>query len=361
MKYQSRQHVIEAAQAAGSSAQTFRGAARYLIAQVANVTPLHRRGEWVHPWSRKVPGYRSWHTCAVMTPRDRWEPLRRVERMQAKAEAMCAALGLWPLDTTLEHLADVESRARIVVPLGAKHAVELDKTVHAMHPRRQNWLRPAAVADNRPPCCIDLDMGRYSSRCTYTHWQYRPTVGSYAVIIAGNTHTLYVCAGKKASLKAPRGYRWDRDANGLRIVSLTDRRKDYHPDSDDLRSYDARALAKKATDLFARRQAEARQAREELRLDKLSADERTKLIAKAEREGCMVCLADSLRAGNCRAGTEAFAQRHNLDPRRHYKPTQLLRIANGQADRVKLAVAVALRRHRHEMTVGYALLDEHRA
>ena len=54
------------------------------------------------------------------------------------------------------------------------------------------------------------------------------------------------------------------------------------------------------------------------------------------------------------------SRRHDLDPRRHYAPTQLLALANGDTRRVAAVVSVALRRHREEMARGYALLSDHR-
>ena len=51
MKYQTKQAAIEAAQAMGSAAQTYRGAARYLVARAINTVPLYQRGE-KRLWSR---------------------------------------------------------------------------------------------------------------------------------------------------------------------------------------------------------------------------------------------------------------------------------------------------------------------
>jgi hypothetical protein len=44
MKYTSKKQAIEAAQAAGSTAKTFAGAAKYLVARARNATPLEKRG-----------------------------------------------------------------------------------------------------------------------------------------------------------------------------------------------------------------------------------------------------------------------------------------------------------------------------
>ncbi|MCK9172019.1 MAG: hypothetical protein RBR03_09025 [Desulfuromonas thiophila] len=343
MKYQSKSHAIESAKVAGSSAKTFAGAARYLVAQARNSTQLHKRGK------RSLVGNRG---AAAL--RD----LPRL-RLAQKADARALQLGVWRRDDAMEQLASVDAQVRVSVPLGTKTADQLREKAHAANTRLKNWDRPEETT--RPKCdqVETIDHGRYSSRCTFKHLTYRPTVTSCAVISAGGKLRYEYANESPAWLAPPRGYHWDRDQNGVRLVSLSDSRKDYHPDSDDLRSYDARSLARKITALFKQRREQARINAENLRLEKLSASEQTRLIAKAEREGCVVCLRDSIKAGNCRAGSVAFAQRHNLDPAKHYRPSKLLRIANGDAQRVKLVVAVALRRHRHEMAAGYCLLEDH--
>lgn len=343
MKYQSRQSVITTAQKLGSSAKTFAGAARYLISVACNSTPLHKRGESPLVGNRGATALRD---------------LPRL-RLAQKADARALQLGVWRRDDALEQLASVNAQVRVSVPLGKKTADDVREKAHTANPRLKNWDHPEETTYPEYDQVETIDHGRYSSQCTYRRLTYRPTVTSCAVISAGGKLRYESAKEQPTWLAPPRGYRWDRDQNGVRLVSLSDSRKDYHPDSDDLRSYDARSLARKISALFSQRREQARINAEHLRLEKLSASEQTRLIAKAEREGCTVCLRDSLRAGNCRAGSVAFAQWHKLDPAKHYRPSQLLRIANGDAHRVKLAVAVALRRHRHEMAAGYCLLEDH--
>ena len=80
---------------------------------------------------------------------------------------------------------------------------------------------------------------------------------------------------------------------------------------------------------------------------------------KAQMEGVWVCLADALRAGNCKAGCLAFAERHQISASKHYPAPALLDMANGEAGRVRLAITAASIRHRKEMEQGFALLEEH--
>ena len=147
--------------------------------------------------------------------------------------------------------------------------------------------------------------------------------------------------GRKITVTLPEGIRWDIDVNGLRAVRGRD---DYHIDADDLLMADPLAQITLLLDKNAalRRETELRQAAEQ-----------------AENEGVYVCLADSLRAGNCRAGSESFASRHHLDTRKHYPALELLKQANGDGQRVKLAITAAKLRHSREMAQGFALLTEH--
>lgn len=142
----------------------------------------------------------------------------------------------------------------------------------------------------------------------------------------------------------PEGYRWAIDEVG--VAAFDPEGHEFHPMSRDIARRDAAAhIVAQITELAAKRLADTRAAES---------------VERAELEGAMICLRDSLRAGNCEAGTRNFAVRHGLDPARHYSPSALLRVANGDSHRVRLAVAVGLRRHRHEMAQGFALLEDHR-
>ncbi len=85
------------------------------------------------------------------------------------------------------------------------------------------------------------------------------------------------------------------------------------------------------------------------------------LLDSGRADNTYVCFADSLRAGNCRQGTETFAVKHHLDSRRHYTSRELLPICNGDARFVRAAILAALRRERAEEQRGFALLSEHQA
>lgn len=142
---------------------------------------------------------------------------------------------------------------------------------------------------------------------------------------------------------APEGMRWDIDEHGLRLVSA---RGDYHPSATDFLAQDP--VAECVANL--NRLADVR--------EKAEAEARAEIAAARDVE---VCLADSLRAGNCLAGSLAFAESRGLDTRRHFAPALLIRLGGDSLLRVRLAVRAAVTRHRAEMERGYSVLAEHRA
>jgi hypothetical protein len=201
----------------------------------------------------------------------------------------------------------------------------------------------------------DIDCGRYSSRCRYTHYTYRPYVGSWARLEASGSLAYYygACWRTPSILPPPHGYRWDRDSQGLRLVSASHPDRDYHPDSDDLRNYARSAIRGKLLALAAKR----KEGTEEL--ESLTPEQWAYRIKRAIREGVKVCLVDALKAGNCLTGTMSFVGQHHLDPRKHYRPDVLMRVAGDKASRVRLVIIHAISRNREEIKRGYALLADH--
>lgn len=248
----------------------------------------------------------------------------------------------------------------VTIPLG-QACGEIMERARAAYPQRKNWEGVRAVADEiKNGWRVEtIDNGRYSSRCAYRHYSYRVEVRS-AAIVRPEKLLFWFAAGRAKIIRAPRGYHWDEDANGARLVSNSHPSDDYHPTADDLLAKTPRQLVAALKANAKARKEQERQARLADRATKREKQQQAALLRKAEREGATVCVADSLRAGNCLAGTLTWASRHGLDTRRHYAPSQLLAVANGDASRVSLVVAVALRRHRTEMDRGFAIVAEHR-
>lgn len=121
---------------------------------------------------------------------------------------------------------------------------------------------------------------------------------------------------------------------------------DYHPSLPELFARDA--VAHICAD-YARLKASRAAARAELARNQ-------RALAEAEQRGVRVGLSDSLAAGNCEAGTRAFAARNGLDLTRWYSPAVLMQRAHGDAQRVRLAILAACRRHDRLAETGAEML-----
>ena len=177
----------------------------------------------------------------------------------------------------------------------------------------------------------------------YERAQHDNYVRSFGLISEDRQTLHYALHTTEYALTLPTGSRWDIDTNGVKAVTGPD---DYHVRAEDL-------VAKNAVEIILGKIAANAATREQMAAQKA--------VEAAEMAGVYVCLADSLRSGNCRAGSESFAIRHGLDPRRHYSAGELLAMGNGDTGRVRLAIRAATNRHNQEIERGYALLTDHSA
>lgn len=223
--------------------------------------------------------------------------------------------------------------------------------------KKRNWRYP--ISTFTPSCIRTHNEGRYSSRCRYTRWTYTPEIESWGTITTPSS--LYVSIDTHDGLfqedvQAPRGWHWALDADGIALVSNTDARVNYHPVSTDfLVDRPSFAMARTARENAKKRRALARVARK----DQADARAFARLVRDAERQGCRVCPKDSMVAGNCHAGTMAWADRHSIHAD-HAMPTAVLSADPGN-DRVKIALLMAIRRHHREMAQGFSVLADHTA
>lgn len=243
---------------------------------------------------------------------------------------------------------------RVAVPLGSR---SFASDYRAQFPRLREWSL-GEIATTSGAVFSTKEIGSNSDWNKRSTFQRGVLVQSYATC-QDFGEAILVLAGKEHRIKAPRGYRWDIDKNGLLLRAKSDRRADYHPTATELLGPVA-AIVGKLKENFATRKAAARAAKAKARETKAKETQRLEAIKRAETEGATVCLRDSVRAGNCLAGSVTWAQNHGLDSSRHYRPSEVLSLANGDASRVALVVTLALKRHREEMDRGFAVLEEHR-
>lgn len=242
---------------------------------------------------------------------------------------------------------------RVAVAVTGGQAVGVVSVARGWYPRRQNWDSVAAttepITNARGVTVADIDHGKYSGRCTYTYYTYEPRVESWAILLGSTLRYHY--RGQCYQIRTPHGYRWDVDSLGLRLVSLAHPADDYHVGSGDLLTDDDKPQALRTITSRLRYNADCRRddaKREADEKRRTRADEKRARIAirLAEKAGCRVSVADSISVGNCEAGTIRWATQHGLDPQRAYKPSELIKIANGDGHRVARVVRQAIRRHK---------------
>jgi hypothetical protein len=213
--------------------------------------------------------------------------------------------------------------------------------------RKQNVTSPQAGLTPTHP--ETLDLGKYSSRCNYTHYEYRLVVESFGRVCFDGRELYVRIDGTAKRLRAPKGWRWQIDRNG---IGISNGRDDFHPTAREI----SEGMAVRQMVGGAIRNGKTRRAAQ--RAAKLDAQRKIDVIKRAEREGAMVLVDDSRAAGNCLAGTLNWMQSHGLKDAKFVPPSMLLKIANGDASRIAVVVAAALRRHAAQMRDGYCVLTK---
>ena len=175
----------------------------------------------------------------------------------------------------------------------------------------------------------------------------RYSVRSVAVIDPQDDRNVLHLLHKTANVvRLPEGWRWRLDRLGLAAVGPDE--TDYHPT--------AGVLLGGAGAVVACAQVEAATRRG------VVVDEQLRAALEAGNADPLVCAADSLRAGNCRAGTLAWAGLAALPIDRHVPASVLRRLGQtaGEESRVRLACIAALKREEKEKEKGYCLVTDHR-
>ena len=139
---------------------------------------------------------------------------------------------------------------------------------------------------------------------------------------------------------APAGHVWVFDKNGVALANTVSRQDRYHLTSTEMQSAsDTWLVGKVAQAHTVRLRAEAQKA-----------------VDETEIKGIMVHFQDSIDAGNCQAGTIAWAERHRIDISRAYEASELLRLADeDDLGRVRLVIRHAIIRNKREAEEKAAL------
>lgn len=150
---------------------------------------------------------------------------------------------------------------------------------------------------------------------------------------------------------APKGMMFRKDENGILLRRLSDQ-MDYHPNSTEWLAKNFATVVRQQMATNWRKRQEAKQATRKLAKDRAE-QTRIRTIYERELNTTMVRVEDSRRAGNCVAGTLAFAERKLGLSREEVvagsyllavPAPKLLRVANGDQTRVESAIWAAWQR-----------------
>lgn len=216
--------------------------------------------------------------------------------------------------------------------------------------RGYNWSISASLSPSRVAHTDGETLWKNGRAVKYTRAENDNQIRSFALIQNNGTKLAVMFHETEYALTAPAGYVWDKDLNGIKLVDVNNRADDYHPSAQEC--FEAQRDESAGIVAAIQRNKNIRQQE----IAKLRAE-------KADAEGVFVCLADSLRGGNCLTGSLGFASRAELSTKRHISAEALMEAAvkvGENMGRVRLAISQAIHRHRREMAQGFALLSEHK-
>ena len=192
------------------------------------------------------------------------------------------------------------------IPVYVQETVAVRRLVGKLAGRKQN-LEPVepTTAESR---LLTTNCGRYSSRCSYTRYEYTPLVRNFAEV-DGLFAKLTSDVADSVTIKAPKGYHWDSIKGQLALVRDADG-SEFHPSQEDLRKGAAHCRSSLLENRRLRIESDRRK-REQERDKKRAEAERQRMLAALP--SIAVTFADSRRAGNCEAGTTRFARMLGVD------------------------------------------------
>lgn len=226
-----------------------------------------------------------------------------------------------------------------LIPLSIDHISVARNRAHSAYRRKQNWLSPEPSVNL--VLMTETPINYQGKFKRFTGSEYTPKLQSCGRISPDRSVLGALIDAQQYALIAPRGYFWDIDQNGIRIVRSRDG-ADYHPDSSDVVA-GIKRCQHRLISLAETRRKKAVEVKAQARVTK-SYD----LILR--KIGIVCTFKDSIRAGNCRAGTEAYCIRHGIPLQACIPADKLPR----DSERVERVIAEAKRRTIIELQRGYA-------
>ena len=254
-----------------------------------------------------------------------------------------------------------------VLELGPELFQWAEDEARKLFPRRKNWELTKAVCvrdTNSSKWIIDADRTPFEhfrifeeydypysgSYKKYPKISYRPSIISYA---AATSKKLYArVMNCTYTLTPPKGYHFGQDTLGVYVQknTFTNERYRLHLDTDLVtRPAHKRRMAQAHA-------AHVTQLRARLKQHDLDKKLEKSAVRLVEKGGYFVTAHDSYRAGNCRAGTVTWGQKHNLSERKHYNFKIISKLSKTHGS-IKRVLVEAAKRTVREAQVGVCMLD----
>lgn len=258
------------------------------------------------------------------------------------------------------NFSNLASNGTHTIPIGLFYSHNMIK--ECQNNRLKNWAGTEATWLKSH--IETINEGRYSSRCDYTKYSYIRRVESWGHVIS--PRYLYVSIQHnggfmKQIIKAPRGYYWSHDSNGIFLDKNNSKNHDYHPTAYDflhfLQGYmvGAKYIINKLNENYETRKENLRLAKVQKEINKIEKLSIKNKIEYAKKIGCFLSIVDSIKSGNCLAGTINWIERHQLEKIKHYCPSDL----PFDDQRVNNVLDYAITRHMRETKQGVCNLSDH--
>ncbi len=181
--------------------------------------------------------------------------------------------------------------------------------------RRLRWKQDEPTIERIP--------GKVKVRIQWFH-TYRNHIITYQSYVAfSKRRMVWVFMGKVRKFRLPDGYIFADDKNGVKIMSVKNNDYDYHFSGSDL--VHGHAIRRMIHKLKENAKIRKSNQKNKEKMEREKEKNLWKTVRCLEKKKRSITMMDSLRSGNCEAGTKRFAANHNLSVT-GVKATRLFRV-----------------------------------
>lgn len=179
--------------------------------------------------------------------------------------------------------------------------------------RRLRWKQAEPTVERIPgkvKVRIHEEQAEYAKSCQWFHI-YRNHIITYQSYVAfSKRRMVWVFMGKVRKFRLPDGYIFADDKNGVKIMSVKNNEYDYHFSGSDL--VHGHAIMRMIHKLKENAKIRKSNQKNKEKMEREKEKSLWKTVKYLEKKKRMITMMDSLRSGNCEAGTRVFARNHNL-------------------------------------------------